>query len=31
MTCNPHAGTVYRDAKTRIFHERGTLFAARSR
>jgi hypothetical protein len=25
------AGTVYRDAKTRIFHERGTLFAARSR
>lgn len=26
-TCKPRAGTVYRDAKTRVFHERRTLFA----
>lgn len=26
-TCKPRAGTVYRDAKTRIFHERRSLFA----
>lgn len=25
--CKPRAGTVYRDAKTRVFHQRRTLFA----